>query len=164
MSQDFRRQLEGYGLTTANILYRRPDHPWLLQTYVWQDYDLCPIVSAAQQIPQFLAGEARGPAALGDGGARAADQAGGDPGHRRRVQVTLAREQTTDDRGRIAASRPLIYPSAVVSIQNSDNCSEQTSRQRARHDRLQAERDHLVAFLRAHGRKARDHDAEQTRG
>jgi uncharacterized protein Usg len=41
-SQDFRRQLEGYGLTTAQILYRRPDHPWLLQTYVWQDYDLCP--------------------------------------------------------------------------------------------------------------------------
>ena len=29
VSQDFRRQLEGYGLTTANILYRRPDHPWL---------------------------------------------------------------------------------------------------------------------------------------
>jgi uncharacterized protein Usg len=42
VSEDFRRQLEGYGLTTANILYRRPDHPWLLQTYVWQDYDLCP--------------------------------------------------------------------------------------------------------------------------
>jgi uncharacterized protein Usg len=39
---DFRRQLEGYGLTTAHILYRRPDHPWLLQTYVWQDYDLHP--------------------------------------------------------------------------------------------------------------------------
>ena len=38
VSRDFRRQLEGYGLTTANILYRRPDHPWLLQTYVWQDY------------------------------------------------------------------------------------------------------------------------------
>ena len=42
VSKDFRRQLEGYGLTTASILYRRPDHPWLLQTYVWQDYDLCP--------------------------------------------------------------------------------------------------------------------------
>ncbi|MGE3150536.1 MAG: usg protein [Pseudorhodoplanes sp.] len=41
-SKDFRRQVEGYGLTTAQILYRRPDHPWLLQTYVWQDYDLCP--------------------------------------------------------------------------------------------------------------------------
>lgn len=41
-SKDFRRQVEGYGLTTAEILYRRPDHPWLLQTYVWQNYDLCP--------------------------------------------------------------------------------------------------------------------------
>ena len=41
-STDFKRQLSGYGLTTAQILYRRPDHPWLLQTYVWQDYDLCP--------------------------------------------------------------------------------------------------------------------------
>src|SRR5467141_2631211 len=40
--KDFRRQLEGYGLTTAQILYRLPDHPSLLQTYVWQDYDLCP--------------------------------------------------------------------------------------------------------------------------
>jgi uncharacterized protein Usg len=40
--RDFQRQLGGYGLTTAQILYRRPDHPWLLQTYVWQEYDLCP--------------------------------------------------------------------------------------------------------------------------
>jgi uncharacterized protein Usg len=40
--QDFQRQLSGYGLTTAQILYRRPDHPWLLQTYIWQEYDLCP--------------------------------------------------------------------------------------------------------------------------
>ena len=38
VSQDFRRQLEGYGLTTANIIYRRPDHPWLLQSYVWQTF------------------------------------------------------------------------------------------------------------------------------
>lgn len=42
VSRDFRRQLEGYGLTTAQILYRLPDHPSLLQTYVWQDYDLFP--------------------------------------------------------------------------------------------------------------------------
>ena len=41
-SQGFYRQLKGYGLTTAHILYRRPDHPWLLQSYVWQEYDLCP--------------------------------------------------------------------------------------------------------------------------
>jgi len=42
ISQDFQKQATGYGLTTAHILYRRPDHPWLLQTYVWQAYDLCP--------------------------------------------------------------------------------------------------------------------------
>ena len=38
----FRAQLAGFSLTTAEILYRLPDHPSLLQTYVWQDYDLCP--------------------------------------------------------------------------------------------------------------------------
>ena len=26
VSEDFKRQLEGYGLTTARILYRLPDH------------------------------------------------------------------------------------------------------------------------------------------
>ena len=31
-----------YRLATAEILYRMPDHPALLQTYVWQDYDLPP--------------------------------------------------------------------------------------------------------------------------
>ena len=40
---NFSRCLEfGFGLTTAEILYRRPDHLWLLQTYVWQDYDIYP--------------------------------------------------------------------------------------------------------------------------
>ncbi len=34
--------LRGYGLTTAEILYHMPDHPHLLQTYIWQDYDLAP--------------------------------------------------------------------------------------------------------------------------
>jgi uncharacterized protein Usg len=40
---DFKRQLQGFSLTTAEILYRLPDHPSLLQTYVWQDYDLHPV-------------------------------------------------------------------------------------------------------------------------
>lgn len=35
-------QLKGYRLTTAEILYRLPDHPALLQTFVWQDYDIAP--------------------------------------------------------------------------------------------------------------------------
>jgi uncharacterized protein Usg len=42
ISSDFLKQMEGYGLTTAEILYRMPDHPALLQTYVWQEYDLYP--------------------------------------------------------------------------------------------------------------------------
>ena len=36
------RQLQGHRLTTAEILYHLPDHPSLLQTYLWQDYDLAP--------------------------------------------------------------------------------------------------------------------------
>jgi uncharacterized protein Usg len=42
VSKDFEKQVQGYGLTTAHILYRRPDHRWLLQSYVWQAYDLFP--------------------------------------------------------------------------------------------------------------------------
>ncbi len=61
VSQDFRRQLEGYGLTTANILYRRPDHPWLLQTYVWQDYDLCPHFPALNKFLNFWLEKLDGP-------------------------------------------------------------------------------------------------------
>lgn len=36
------QQLQGYRLTTAEILYHLPDHPGLLQTYIWQDFDLAP--------------------------------------------------------------------------------------------------------------------------
>ena len=61
VSQDFRRQLEGYGLTTANILYRRPDHPWLLQSYVWQDYDLCPVFPALNKFLNFWLETLEGP-------------------------------------------------------------------------------------------------------
>ena len=39
---EFSVLLKGYSLTTAEILYRLPDHPALLQTYIWQDYDLHP--------------------------------------------------------------------------------------------------------------------------
>jgi uncharacterized protein Usg len=42
VSPDFIKQLAGYGLATARILYHVPDHPRLLQTYIWQDYDLAP--------------------------------------------------------------------------------------------------------------------------
>ncbi|MEL7543949.1 MAG: usg protein [Pseudomonadota bacterium] len=34
--------LKGFSLTTAEILYHLPDHPALLQTFVWQEYDQHP--------------------------------------------------------------------------------------------------------------------------
>jgi len=40
--QDFAATLKGYSLTTAEILYHMPDHPALLQTFVWQEFDLHP--------------------------------------------------------------------------------------------------------------------------
>ena len=42
ISPDFKRQLQGYGLTTASILYGMPDHPSVLQTFVWQALDIAP--------------------------------------------------------------------------------------------------------------------------
>lgn len=39
---EFVRMLAGYSLTTAEIIYRLPDHPSLMQSYIWQDYDLHP--------------------------------------------------------------------------------------------------------------------------
>jgi uncharacterized protein Usg len=35
-------QLKNYRLTTAEILYHLPDHPGILQTFIWQEYDLIP--------------------------------------------------------------------------------------------------------------------------
>jgi len=34
--------MNDYRLTTAEILYHLPDHPRLLQSYVWQDLDIAP--------------------------------------------------------------------------------------------------------------------------
>lgn len=39
---DFARQMAGYGLTTVEIHYYMPDHPSLLQQFLWQQYDLAP--------------------------------------------------------------------------------------------------------------------------
>ena len=41
-NHDLDAMLRGFSLTTAEILYRLPDHPALLQSYIWQDYDLHP--------------------------------------------------------------------------------------------------------------------------
>jgi uncharacterized protein Usg len=40
--RDIELKLRGYRLTTAEILYHMPDHPGVLQSYLWQDLDLVP--------------------------------------------------------------------------------------------------------------------------
>ena len=40
--RDFERQLQDYRLTTAEITYHLPDHPGLLQTFLWQHLDIAP--------------------------------------------------------------------------------------------------------------------------
>ena len=61
VSKEFRQQIEGYGLTTAHILYRIPDHPGVLQTYVWQDYDLAPCFPVLTGFLDFWKRELDGP-------------------------------------------------------------------------------------------------------
>jgi uncharacterized protein Usg len=57
----FKRQLEGYGLTTANILYRLPDHPAMLQSFLWQEYDLAPVFPELKRFLDFWEREIEGP-------------------------------------------------------------------------------------------------------
>lgn len=61
VSSDFARQIEGYGLTTAEILYRCPDRRWLLQSYIWQDYDLFPDFPCLQKFLAFWQEKLEGP-------------------------------------------------------------------------------------------------------
>lgn len=54
MNDDFRKQLLlDYRLTTAEILYRLPDHPVLLQSYIWQDLDVNPDFPVLQKFLNF---------------------------------------------------------------------------------------------------------------
>ena len=52
--------LQGYRVTTAEILYHRPDHPALLQTYIWQEYDLAPRFPVLNKFLHFWEAELDG--------------------------------------------------------------------------------------------------------
>ena len=58
---DISSKWEGYGLTTANILYGMPDHPTVLQTFVWQAYDLAPYFPELHRFLDFWTRELDGP-------------------------------------------------------------------------------------------------------
>ncbi len=52
---DLSIQLKDYRLTTAQILYHLPDHPALLQAYLWQDYDIAPKFPELKKFLDFWA-------------------------------------------------------------------------------------------------------------
>ncbi|MEO1470762.1 MAG: aspartate-semialdehyde dehydrogenase [Pseudomonadota bacterium] len=58
---DFERQLAGYALATAEITYRMPDAQSLLQTFVWQDYDIAPRFPKLMGFLEFWERELDGP-------------------------------------------------------------------------------------------------------
>ncbi|GAB5388911.1 MAG: usg protein [Alphaproteobacteria bacterium] len=47
------KQMQNYRLTTAEILYHMPDHPSILQSYVWQDYDIDPAFPVLNKFLNF---------------------------------------------------------------------------------------------------------------
>ncbi|GAA0555641.1 usg protein [Rhizomicrobium electricum] len=51
--RDIERKLIGYRLTTAEILYHMPDHPSVLQSFIWQDLDLVPGFPMLNRFLQF---------------------------------------------------------------------------------------------------------------
>jgi uncharacterized protein Usg len=53
--------LKGYGLTTAEIFYRMPDYRSVLNTFVWQDYDLAPDYPRLFQFIEFWQEKIEGP-------------------------------------------------------------------------------------------------------
>lgn len=50
-SNELSLRLQGWRLATAEVLYYMPDHPALLQSFVWQTLDLAP---AYPRIHRFL--------------------------------------------------------------------------------------------------------------
>lgn len=54
------RQLQGYRLTTAEILYHMPDHPAVLQSFIWQDLDIAPDYPVLKRFLDFWARELDG--------------------------------------------------------------------------------------------------------
>ncbi len=57
---DFQQRLQGYRLTTAEILYHLPDHPAVLQSFIWQQLDLAPRFPVLRRFLAFWETEIEG--------------------------------------------------------------------------------------------------------
>ncbi len=55
------RNYGGYGLTTAQIVYRMPDRLECLQEFVWQEYDVFPRFPMLNKFLRFWEQEIEGP-------------------------------------------------------------------------------------------------------
>ena len=53
MRSEFEAQLRGKRLTTAEVLYYLPDHPSLLQRFMWQTLDIAPEYPRVHQFLEF---------------------------------------------------------------------------------------------------------------
>ncbi|MFT6532473.1 MAG: hypothetical protein ACJASC_002024 [Limimaricola cinnabarinus] len=53
--------LRGYGLTTAELFYRMPDYRHVLNSFVWQEYDLAPDHPKLFEFIEFWQDEIEGP-------------------------------------------------------------------------------------------------------
>ena len=53
--------LKGYGLTTAEFFYRMPDYLSVLNSFIWQEYDLAPDHPRLFRFIEFWQGEIEGP-------------------------------------------------------------------------------------------------------
>lgn len=52
--------IQDYRLTTAEILYHLPDHPNVLQSFVWQELDIAPAYPALHRFLDFWRREIEG--------------------------------------------------------------------------------------------------------
>lgn len=53
--------LRGYRLTTAEILYHMPDHPAVLQSFLWQELDIAPQFPVLNKFLHFWDQRIEGP-------------------------------------------------------------------------------------------------------
>ena len=53
--------LKGYGLTTAELFYRMPDYTHVLNSFIWQEYDLAPDYPKLFEFIDFWQSDIEGP-------------------------------------------------------------------------------------------------------
>jgi uncharacterized protein Usg len=57
----YAKQLGAYRFTLGHIFYRRPDHPAVLQEYIWTDLDIAPRYPVLNKFLDFWRRELEGP-------------------------------------------------------------------------------------------------------